>query len=117
MADEGRRPAAAVELDARLTELGWNQTDLAKRIGVSPAVVSRWVSGERTPSLEMAFRIQNSEVGMQAERWLEAPVVATAPPVDSATSLPDDEDDDAAGDTPVARRTRDPSRSAKPSAA
>lgn len=63
---------AAEQLRKRLSDLEWSQSDLAERLDVSTAVVSRWLSGERTPSLEMAFRIQHSEIGLLAEIWLEA---------------------------------------------
>ncbi len=61
---------AAERLRARLKKLEWSQLDLATALGVSTAVVSRWLSGERTPSLEMAFRIQNSKIAIPAEAWL-----------------------------------------------
>lgn len=63
-------PTAAERLRARLDELGWSQTDLAKAIGASTTIVSRWLSGERVPSLDMAFRIQNSEVALPADIWI-----------------------------------------------
>jgi len=63
-------PTAAERLRARLDELGWSQTDLAKAIDVSTTVVSRWLSGDRVPSLDMAFRIQRSEVGLLADIWV-----------------------------------------------
>jgi transcriptional regulator with XRE-family HTH domain len=61
---------AAERLRSRLREIGWTQLGLAEAVGSSPANVSRWLSGERTPSLAMAFRIQNSEVGIPADAWL-----------------------------------------------
>ncbi len=60
----------AGRLRARLTKLEWTQSDLARELGVSTAVVSRWLSGERTPSLDMAFRIQNSKIAIPAEAWV-----------------------------------------------
>lgn len=66
-------PGAAERLRVRLKELGWTQLELALAIGVSGAVVSRWLSGERSPSLEMAFRIQNSAVGIPADAWIDPP--------------------------------------------
>jgi transcriptional regulator with XRE-family HTH domain len=70
---------AGDRLRARIDELGWTQNDLADRLGVSAGVVSRWLSGERTPSLEMAFRIQNSEVGIAADAWLRSSPDDTGP--------------------------------------
>ncbi len=61
---------AAEQLRARLKKLEWSQLDLATAIGVNPGVVSRWLSGERTPSLEMAFRIERSKIGIPAEAWI-----------------------------------------------
>jgi len=61
---------AADRLRARLSKLEWTQADLAREIGASPAQVCRWLSGERTPSLEMAFRIQDSKIGIPAEAWV-----------------------------------------------
>jgi transcriptional regulator with XRE-family HTH domain len=62
--------SAAERLRARLAELGWSQLDLANAIGASPAIVSRWLSGERVPSLGMAFRIQKSEAAIPADAWV-----------------------------------------------
>jgi transcriptional regulator with XRE-family HTH domain len=62
--------SAPERLRLRLTELGWSQTDLAKAIEVSTGVVSRWLSGDRVPSLDMAFRIQKSEVALPADAWV-----------------------------------------------
>jgi len=45
------------QLRRRLFDLGWNQTKLGEEIGASSGVISRWISGERSPSLEMACRI------------------------------------------------------------
>ena len=60
---------APERLRARLRELGLTQLGLAESIGSSPANVSRWLSGERTPSLAMAFRIQGL-VGVPADAWI-----------------------------------------------
>lgn len=46
-----RRRLVGGELIAqRLDELGLSQSELAARLGVSEASVSRWISGERTVS-------------------------------------------------------------------
>lgn len=84
-------PTAVERLRARLVVLGWSQTDLARAIDVSPTVVSRWLSGDRVPSLDMAFRIQRSEVELPADIW-----VATSSS-DSSSSL----DSDESGETPA----------------
>lgn len=61
---------AAELLRARLKEMGWSQVDLANALGASTSQVSRWLSEERTPSLKMAFRIQDSPVGLPADIWI-----------------------------------------------
>lgn len=57
------------QLATRLEKLGLSQRDLSLRLDVSTAAVSRWISGERTPSLEMAFLLER-ELGIPAESWL-----------------------------------------------
>lgn len=56
-------------LEAKLYELGLTQADLSKRIGVSTGAVSRWLSGDRRPTLALAFRME-SELGIPAELWI-----------------------------------------------
>lgn len=65
-----REPSASDRLKARLDELGWSQRDLAREVKTSAAVVCRLVSGERAPSLDLAFRIEKSEVGIPAAAWV-----------------------------------------------
>jgi transcriptional regulator with XRE-family HTH domain len=60
---------AAGRLAARLDELGLTQSELSERLGVSTSAVSRWLSGDRRPSLEKAFEIE-SDLGIPAELWL-----------------------------------------------
>ncbi len=36
---------------------GWNRADAAKRIGVDPSTISRWLNGDRLPSPELVERI------------------------------------------------------------
>jgi transcriptional regulator with XRE-family HTH domain len=71
MSRRGRSKGVAV-LKARLDELGWTQSDLSECIGVAPGVVSHWLSGDRVPSLEMAFRLQDSAVAIPANVWRES---------------------------------------------
>jgi plasmid maintenance system antidote protein VapI len=52
----------------KLAELGLSQTDLAARVDATGASVSRWISGERTPTLEMAFRIEDV-IGLSPAVW------------------------------------------------
>lgn len=63
-----RRKTGAAILRARLKALRWSQSDLAKQIGVEPGPVSRWLTGARTPSLEMACRIQ-AATGVPVDAW------------------------------------------------
>lgn len=63
-----KRHSGAALLRSRLLALGWTQADLAERIGVTPAAVSRWLSEERDPELEMAFRIC-AATGVPVESW------------------------------------------------
>ena len=62
------RPSAAEILRAHLDERGWSQARLGKEITVSTAVVSRWLSGDRSPSLEMACRIE-AALGIPVATW------------------------------------------------
>lgn len=39
----------AVALRKALVKKGWTQRDLARRLGVSPPTITRWLSGERVP--------------------------------------------------------------------
>lgn len=65
---KSRKVTGGELLDERLSELGWKPVDLARKLGVSEGAVSRWFSGKRTPSLEMAFRLEN-EIGLDASVW------------------------------------------------
>lgn len=59
----------AALLRDRLDALGWTQSHLAERIRATPAAVSRWLSGERVPDLEMAHRIE-TVTGVLTQSWL-----------------------------------------------
>jgi plasmid maintenance system antidote protein VapI len=61
---------------ARLGTLKLSQLELADRLGVSTASVCRWISGERTPSLEMALLLE-TELCIPVESWLLIPVTGT----------------------------------------
>jgi|GEM_PF-4064403 len=97
---------AAEQLRARLKKLEWSQLDLATAIGVNPGVVSRWVSGERSPSLEMAFRIQKSKVAIPAESWItHATADESGPRLPNADTEPDVAPGDSEVTLPCIRRT------------
>lgn len=58
-------------LSARLTEIGWTQTRLARETGADESLVSRWVSDERTPTLDKAVAIARSEVAIPVDAWVD----------------------------------------------
>ena len=39
----------------RLERIGWSQAELARRLGVTPAVVTRWVNEDRVPEYAIAY--------------------------------------------------------------
>ena len=47
-------------IEERLRALGMTQRDLAARLGVSEVTVSRWLSGERNPSIETLSKIADA---------------------------------------------------------
>ena len=69
MAEQTPGPAALL-LKARLEKLEWSQAELARVLGVTIPTVCRWLAGTRSPSLDMAFRIQNSKIAIPAEAWI-----------------------------------------------
>lgn len=61
MTRKTHRPASfGAWLEAQLLRREWNQSDLARRVGVRPAVVSRWIRNERVPSPASADRIADA---------------------------------------------------------
>ncbi len=55
-------------LRERMDTMGWNQTRLSERLSVSSSVISRWLSGGRTPTVEMACRIEDL-LGIPVRLW------------------------------------------------
>ena len=53
----GRAPVRRVRLGEALKRMGWDQVDLAERLGVDHSTVSRWVAGKSIPRLNRALRI------------------------------------------------------------
>ena len=47
---EGRTAASSGRGERLREQAGLNQSDLARLVGVTPAAINRWESGERTPS-------------------------------------------------------------------
>lgn len=65
-----KRTKGAERLRARLVQLEMNQVELCERIGADPSQVSRWLSGERAPSLKYASRLL-AELGIPIDAWVE----------------------------------------------
>lgn len=57
------------ELLRKLERKGWSQQELARRMGIEPAVVSRWITGARVPNLENALALQNL-LAIKPKLWL-----------------------------------------------
>src|SRR4051794_10303680 len=55
MSMRGRTFASFVHGQMRLRD--WNQTEFAQAVGVDHSVVSRWITGDRTPSAAMVQHI------------------------------------------------------------
>lgn len=47
---------------------GWSQKELARRLGVAPAQVSRWECRRSTPRPALRARIEE-ELGLPRDRW------------------------------------------------
>jgi transcriptional regulator with XRE-family HTH domain len=65
-----KRLTGAERLRASMAANGWSQGELAGRLRVPQATVSRWLSGERKPTLEMLDRIREV-TGIPFEAWLD----------------------------------------------
>lgn len=96
-----------------------NQTRLAEKLGVSQQAVSSWLKGRALPEPERMAAIEGL-LGIPMRDWVLPGTPTSAD--ESAPSLPasddddDDDEEDRPGTSPV-RRTRGPSRGAKPTAA
>lgn len=53
------RQVKPASLAAWLEQSGTTQTELAEQLGVVPSHISMLVSGDRTPSLDLAIRIES----------------------------------------------------------
>jgi transcriptional regulator with XRE-family HTH domain len=49
------RTPLLVQLIERQLSQGWNQTQLAKAVGVSPPTIGRWLKGENLPDANVKF--------------------------------------------------------------
>lgn len=66
-----RKRARAISLlRARILRLGWSQNELARRLGTDSAMVSRWLTGQRCPSLDMGLKIEQI-TGIRCSDWVE----------------------------------------------
>lgn len=71
MADPSRKHTAGRrDLLKALARKGWSQQDLCRKLGVEPGIVSRWVTGDRTPSLESAIELERV-LGIKPKRWIQ----------------------------------------------
>ncbi len=66
----GRERSAAAQLRLTLAELGWSQAALSEAIDVSKSVICRLISGDRTPTLTVAFRLEDA-IGLPARAWCD----------------------------------------------
>ena len=48
---------------------GWNQSVLARQLGVSPAAVGTWEKGQRTPGGRMMAKIEKL-TGITSAQWM-----------------------------------------------
>ncbi len=64
----GRGASAVLQ---ELSKRGWSQSDLARELETETGSVSRWMTGSRVPSLEMAVRMKKL-LGVPVEFWIEA---------------------------------------------
>ena len=69
---EGRTAASSGRGERLRERAGLNQSDMARLVGVTPAAINRWESGERTPSEVSAIAYA------KALRKIAAEVVAYA---------------------------------------
>jgi transcriptional regulator with XRE-family HTH domain len=51
-----------------LRRLEWSQNELARRLGVDSGVVSRWLHGDKRPSLRFAIQLE-AFCGVAASAW------------------------------------------------
>lgn len=70
MSDRPRKMTAGRrDLARKLEKKGWSQQELSRRLGVEPAIVSRWMSGERVPELKGALELERV-LGIAPKKWL-----------------------------------------------
>ena len=61
-----------MKLAAWLEQTQTRPAHLAKTLGVAQSTVSRWITGEKVPSMEMARRVAEATDGaVMANDWME----------------------------------------------
>ncbi len=65
-----RKSGGGYWLLAELRKKGMTQSDLARLFGITAGAVSRWASGDRSPCLRLALRLER-ELGIPVEYWLD----------------------------------------------
>lgn len=63
-----RETDAIAAVKRELDQRGWSQLDLAKKLGESPQLVSRWLLRERRPGLDKAAAIERV-LGVPMRLW------------------------------------------------
>jgi transcriptional regulator with XRE-family HTH domain len=67
------------KIDAWRKEACVSRDELAERLGVTTATISRWASGSRRPKLSMIARIERVTAGhVRAADWVRAAELADA---------------------------------------
>ena len=60
-----------MKLEAWFKKSKLSQTAFAEKVGVNPATVTRWLNGERRPSLRLAVKICAATNGkVQPNEWI-----------------------------------------------
>lgn len=49
----------SIKILTRLDELGWKQVDLAKKMGVTPKQVNKWIKGKENFTLETLVKLSD----------------------------------------------------------
>jgi len=55
---------------AAIAKRGWTQNELARQVGTSSGLVSRWMRGDQNPDIRSAMRIADL-LGIALERFAE----------------------------------------------
>src|SRR3712207_3889399 len=77
MCTSGRPFADFVHEQMRLRD--WNQSEFAQAVGVDHSVVSRWITGDRTPSAAMVLHMAQT-LGVDEDELLQCAGYRQGPP-------------------------------------